>query len=295
MRIHTLDLLFQDTPGLIASHLLETGDGLALVETGPGSTLPALRAAIRAHGFDEKDVRHVLVTHIHLDHAGAAGWWARQGARVYCHPNAERHLIDPSRLMASARMVYGDAMDRLWGEMLPAPAEQVTVLQDGEILRLGGAEITAWDTPGHARHHHAFVCGDICFTGDAAGVRLGGSSYQGVTSAPPQFEPEAYDATLARLLAGEFRQIYLAHFGVVNDVRAHLEAYRVRIRQVHERMSAWVAEGRDSETTRRLHQDAEHALALSQGVTGELWQSYEKANGTAMCADGIRLCVEKSS
>lgn len=292
-RVHVLDLHFQNTPGLIAACLLETEAGLVLVETGPGSTLEALRAGIRGLGFEEKDVSHVLVTHIHLDHAGAAGWWAVQGATVCCHPNAARHLADPARLLDSARRVYGVEMDRLWGPMLPAPAERVRVLADGETLSVGGLEITAWDTPGHARHHHAYVCGDICFTGDAAGVRLGGGGYLSVTSAPPQFDPSAYEATVDRLLAGGFRQLYLAHFGLISEVRGHLEGYRARIREVHERMAGWMERGLDAEETRRLHREAERGLAASLGVTDELWESYEKANGTGMCADGIRLCIEK--
>lgn len=117
MRITTLDLLFRGTPGLIASYLVESGGEVALIETGPGSTLPRLREAIRAAGVDEAAIKKVFVTHIHLDHAGAAGWFAQNGATIYCHPSAARHLVDPSKLMDSARQVYGDQMDTLWGEM----------------------------------------------------------------------------------------------------------------------------------------------------------------------------------
>lgn len=294
MRVHTLDLRFQDTPGLIAAYLVETGSALALVETGPGSTLPALRQGIREVGFDEKDVQHVLVTHIHLDHAGAAGWWAQQGARVYCHPNAARHLVDPSRLMDSARRVYGEAMDRLWGDMLPAPQEQVTALADGETVKIGKVEFTAWDTPGHARHHHAFIAEGACFTGDVAGMRLDQSAYLSVTSAPPQFEPPAYQASLDRLLSGKFNQLYLTHFGAVADVQAHLLGYRARIEDVHQKVRQWVNEGRTAEEIRSLHEHSEQDLALASGLTAADWTLYQMGNGTAMCADGIRLYVEKN-
>ncbi|MCF7788237.1 MAG: MBL fold metallo-hydrolase [Prosthecobacter sp.] len=148
MRIHTLDLRFQGTPGLIASYLIESSGEFALIETGPGSTLETLRAAIREVGVDEAAIKKVFVTHIHLDHAGAAGWFAQHGATVYCHPNAARHLIDPSKLIDSARMVYGDLMDSLWGDMLPAPAERVVALQDNECVPLGDVEIIAWDMRG---------------------------------------------------------------------------------------------------------------------------------------------------
>src|SRR5262245_21307253 len=124
MTVHTLDLHFQNVPGIIAAYLVECGNELALTDTGPGSTLPTLRRAIQNPGLKPEAIRHVFVTHIHLDHAGAAGWFAQQGAQIYCHPNAARHLIDPAKLIASARLVYGDAMDTLWGDMLPAPSER---------------------------------------------------------------------------------------------------------------------------------------------------------------------------
>ncbi|MEZ5387641.1 MAG: MBL fold metallo-hydrolase [Prosthecobacter sp.] len=293
MRIRTLDLHFQNTPGLIASYLVESGGEHALIETGPGSTLETLRAAIRDAGVDESAIRKVFVTHIHLDHAGAAGWFAQQGATVYCHPSAARHLVDPSRLMESARMVYQDQMDALWGEMLPAPAGNVVALQDGESVRLGDVEVTAWDTPGHARHHHAFVIGDVCFTGDVAGMRLQNTNYLSVPSAPPQFDPVAYVRSVDRLIAGGFQTIYLTHFGPVHDVAAHLQAYRPRIAQVHEQVAAWLQEGVSEEENRRRFHDAEHALAMRCGLTEAQWQQCEKGNGTAMCADGIRLfCVK---
>lgn len=290
MRIHTLDLEFQGTPGVIAAYAIECGGTLALIETGPGSTLPALLAALVRGGLPAEQVRHVLVTHIHLDHAGAAGWWAEQGARVYCHPNAARHLIDPSRLMESARLVYGEKMDALWGEMRPAPADRVTVLQDNESVVIGDVTITAWDTPGHARHHHAFVAGDVCFTGDVAGMRLEESPYVSVTAAPPQFDPEAYVRSVDRLLAANFRALYLTHFGPITDVASHLAGYRERILEVHRNVRGWVEAGCAAEEIRRRYTEAEQGAAQ---LPPDLWARYQLGNPTAMCADGVRLCVEK--
>lgn len=293
MRITPIDLLFRDTPGLIASYLLESGGELALVETGPGSTLEALRQGLREKGVDERDIRKVFVTHIHLDHAGAAGWFAQNGATIYCHPNAARHLVDPSKLMSSARMVYGDQMDTLWGHMLPAPAERVVALQDGESVPLGDLQITAWDTPGHARHHHVFVTGQVCFTGDVAGMRLEASPYLSVTSAPPQFEPPAYLKSVDRLLAGNFETLYLTHFGAVQDVRTHLERYRQRIQEVHTQVAGWLAEGVDAAEVRTRYAKAELAEAMRAGASAALWERYEAGNNTSMCADGVRLFCEK--
>lgn len=294
MRVHTLDLQFQNTPGLIGAYLIETGGELALIETGPASALPLLCDGIRQHGFQPEEVRHVFVTHIHLDHAGGAGWWAQQGAQVYCHPNAARHLIDPSRLMESARMVYGEQMDTLWGEMLPAPADRVTILDDGESVSIGNLQIKAWDTPGHARHHHAFVIGDACFTGDVAGLRLDGSEYLSVTAAPPQFDPPAYIASVDRLLAADFKSLYLTHFGEITDVQHHLTRYRERIEEVHQNVRRWVAAECMPDEILHLYRESEHALATAAGMPPEDWQRHEMSNATAMCADGVRLYVEKN-
>ena len=293
MRIHTLDLRFQHIPGLIASYLVESGGEFALIETGPGSTLETLRSAIREAGVDESAVQKVFVTHIHLDHAGAAGWFAQQGATVYCHPNATRHLIDPSKLIESARMVYGDQMDSLWGEMLPAPAERVVALQDNERVKLGEVEVIAWDTPGHARHHHAFIIGDVCFTGDVAGMRLEHCRYLSVTAAPPQFDPIAYVQSIDRLAAVNFKTLYLTHFGTVEDVAWHLASYRQRVSEVYERVAAGFREGISVKENRKRYAAAEHQIAMQAGVSEELWRKGEDANVTSMCADGVRLYCEK--
>lgn len=295
MRIHTLDLQFQNTAGLIAAYLIESAGDLALIETGPGSTLEVLRAGIRGLGFDEKAIRHVFVTHVHLDHAGAAGWWAQQGAQVFCHPKAERHLVDPAKLIASAQTIYAEHMDSLWGAILPAPAERVTVLKDGERVRVGEIEIEAWETLGHARHHHAYVIGSDCFTGDVAGMRLEGSAYLSVTAAPPQFEPEAYIASVDRLAVADFERLFLTHFGAINDVSAHLASYRQRIGEVHEAVRADVAADCDEEEIRRRYNAREHAVATSQGVSEADWQRLELCNNTVMGADGVRMSIEKGA
>lgn len=295
MTVHTLDLHFQNTPGLIAAYVVETNAGLVLIETGPGSTLENLRSGLREKGLDEKAIRHVFVTHIHLDHAGAAGWWAQQGAQVFCHKQAARHLIDPSRLIESARMVYAERMDSLWGEILPAPAERVTILADEASVTVGDVTIMAWDTPGHARHHHAFVIGRACFTGDVAGMRLPGTDYLSVTAAPPQFDPVAYVASVDRLAAADFEKLYLTHFGEVTEVAAHLGSYRQRIQAVHQAVLKDHESGLSNETIRQRYHDREQALAFSLGLSEADWQRFEKSNATSMCADGVLLAIQRAA
>lgn len=292
-RIHTIDLQFQSVPGIVAAFLVEGPDGLVLIESGPGSTLPALLTGIAATGHDPAAVRDVLVTHIHLDHAGAAGWWAQQGATIHVHPLGARHLIDPSRLMDSARQVYGDALDALWGEMLPAPVDRVREVSDGEVIIAGGLAFTALDTPGHARHHHCYALGGTVFTGDVAGVRLPGCDYLSVTSAPPQFDPVAYEASIDRLLALAPERLFLTHFGEVDDPRPHLEEYRRTVDLASRFVQDRLREGFDGDSLRIAYQAFQMELAFQSNLPPEDWQRYQRANSTDMGADGIRLYWEK--
>ena len=185
VEIQTLDLNFQGVPNVIGSYIVKGETGLVMIETGPASCLGAAKAGLAKIGLQPSDIKHVLLTHIHFDHAGAAGWWASQGAHIYVHHVGARHMIDPSRLVASARRVYGDEMDTLWGELLPIDPENLTQLNDGDVITVGDLQFECLDTPGHATHHMAYKLGDICFAGDSAGVRLAGRVY--VPYGPDQF------------------------------------------------------------------------------------------------------------
>ncbi|HEU0302168.1 MAG TPA: MBL fold metallo-hydrolase, partial [Longimicrobium sp.] len=179
-------------PGFIASYLLADGDSLALVEAGPASTLDALLAGIRAAGHDPAELDHVLLTHIHLDHAAGAGHLARIAPRaaIHVHPQGAGHLADPSRLLSSAARLYGDAMEMLWGTMLPVPPGRIRTPADGEAVRIGGRTLVAVETPGHARHHYAFHDPDarLVFTGDVGGIRLRGARYVSAPTPPPDID-----------------------------------------------------------------------------------------------------------
>jgi len=231
MDIQILDTHFQGMAQVTAVYLLVGPEGPVLIETGPGSTLPAVIGALAAQGFRPRDIKHVLLTHIHLDHAGAAGWWARQGAQIYVHHVGAPHLIDPSKLLASATRIYGDRMDTLWGEFLSAPAGKVTPLYDGDVIEAGGMTFTALDTPGHAYHHHTYLLTDdngrrIAFTGDAAGVRLPQFDVVDLPAPPPEFHLETWLGTLDRLEAAAAGVIYPTHFGPIHDIHGHLSQLR---------------------------------------------------------------------
>lgn len=290
MQVRALDLRFRQTPGLIAAWLLESGNEKALIETGPASTLPRLLEALAEAGTSPAEIRRVFITHVHLDHSGAAGWWAGQGAQVYCHPRAQRHLIEPSRLLVGSRAVYGDQMESLWGTTQAADAERVTVLQDGESVQVGQVTVTALDTPGHARHHHAYAVADVCFTGDVAGMRLEDSDYLSVTSAPPQFELAPYLDSIRRLRAMGFSRLCLTHFGEVSQVETHLTRYAERVQEMA--TLALACRDLDPDAWRAQYAAIEREQARRDLVSEADWQRLELTNSTAMSADGLRLWAE---
>ena len=212
---HLIDLQFQEKPGVIASYAFDTGDGLALVDTGPTSTLPALEDGLRGLGASLGDVRHVLITHIHFDHAGAAGRILDEvrGARVYVHERGAGHLARPERLVASATQIYGDQMDRLWGEMRPIDPDRMTVLSGDEFWKMGREEVRALYTPGHAVHHLAYHLGDDLYGGDVAGIRLSEAQTPRGPTPPPDINLEDWRQSIERLRGVDARQIHLPHFG----------------------------------------------------------------------------------
>jgi glyoxylase-like metal-dependent hydrolase (beta-lactamase superfamily II) len=220
-------------PGFIASYLLADGDDLALVEAGPASTRDVLLAGIRAAGHDPAALTHVLLTHIHLDHAAGAGQLAQLAPRavVHVHPRGAPHLEDPSRLLASASRLYGDRMQEMWGTMLPVDPARIRVLQDGETVRVGGRTLAALETPGHAAHHLAFHDPDagLVFTGDVGGIRLDGARHVRPPTPPPEVDTRAWLASIDKLRAARPRMLLPTHFGGITDVEWHLDDLAARL------------------------------------------------------------------
>jgi len=287
MKIHTLDLDFQGLPNTIASYLVEGPEGPVLIETGPGSTLPNLLANLNRHGYTPADVSHVLVTHIHLDHAGAAGWLATQGATIYVHHFGARHLVDPGKLLASASRIYGDRMDSLWGEMVPAPAEQVVALHDGDQFEAAGLTFTALETPGHARHHHVFQVGSVGFAGDTAGIRLPESPFIDIPAPPPEFDREAWLVSLKRLRQVDFERIYPTHFGPVDDVADHLDRMALLVNEATEWIRAQLEAGLSRDQLVAAYENWTRERGSAAGVDVNTMKRYEMANPLYMSVDGI--------
>ena len=293
MRIETIDLHFQGTSHVIAAFLVLGPDGPVLIETGPESTLPALLEGLERHDVAPADVRDVLVTHIHLDHAGAAGWWAQQGSRVHVHPVGAPHLVDPSKLLGSAGRIYGERMATLWGTVRPAPVERVIAVEDGAVLEVGGLRITALDTPGHAYHHHVYLLDDVAFTGDAAGILLPGNRWIDLPAPPPEFHLERWRATLARLRECAPSTLYRTHFGASQDVEKEL----VEFEEVMEQGVAWIDEmrvaGLDRAAMAAEFTGRMRARALGSGSVEDDLRAYELANPRIMSVDGIARYLRK--
>jgi len=283
-------LNYQGHQQATAAYLLEGPAGPILIETGPASTLDNLLAALAERGYQPADIRHLIVTHIHLDHAGAAGWWAQQGTQVYVHHVGAPHLVDPSRLLASAGRIYGDQMEKLWGQVLPAPAQQVTALVDGDQLRLAGLTLTALDTPGHAWHHHTIRVEDIAFTGDAAGVRLPATTWVSVPAPPPEFKLEIWLQTVDRLEAQGFKALYLTHFGPLDGadaVKEHFARLRRQLRLTTEFVRAELEQGSDRDVIVARYQQWNAEQARLGGVSRDAYLSHSAANPEYMSVDGI--------
>jgi glyoxylase-like metal-dependent hydrolase (beta-lactamase superfamily II) len=229
MMIHVLDTRHLGRTGIIAATLLETEDGPVLFDTGPESTFDNVTVALSKLGCEPRNVRHVFLSHIHFDHAGAAWRFAELGATIYVHPRGAPHLIDPRKLVASATRLYGDDMDRLWGKFSAIDSEHVRVLENDDVVRIAPFEIRAIATPGHASHHHVYHWNDTVFGGDVAGVRLGGGP-PAPPFVPPELDIEAWCESIAKIRALKPAKLYLPHFGLVaGDIGAHLDALEERV------------------------------------------------------------------
>jgi glyoxylase-like metal-dependent hydrolase (beta-lactamase superfamily II) len=236
--VEPIDLRHQ-ADGIVACYLLDTEDGPALFDCGPTSCIPALKDGLAKRGVELHDVRHLLLSHIHLDHAGAAGVLVREhpGLQVHVSEVGAPHLIDPSRLDASARRLYGDAFDQLWGELAPIPEENVHDVGD----RVVG--LACFPTPGHAGHHVSYVDAEgTLYAGDAAGVRLTGGRFVMPPCPPPELDLEAWERTIVEMEHRAPARLALIHFGVFDDVEPHLSSLRETLGRWGERVEDGIDE-----------------------------------------------------
>lgn len=279
-----IDLQFRGSPRVIATALLNGPGGLTLIDPGPTSCLPALEAGLRDRGLTLRDVRTLLLTHIHLDHAGAAGTIVERvpAVRVYVHERGAPHMIDPEKLLASVTRLYGDQMDALWGAFLPVPASQVTVLRGGERLEISGTSMQVAYTPGHAKHHVSFLDEGtgMAYVGDTAGLRISGD-YLMAPTPPPDIDIEAWQASLDVIDAWQPVSLFLTHFGPITPARAHLARFRTTLTAQAELVrDALKAGGSEEQQIQafvdRLRQDARRALPEREAKATELAAPFDQ-------------------
>jgi glyoxylase-like metal-dependent hydrolase (beta-lactamase superfamily II) len=273
-RLDSIDLDFLGLEQEIGAYVVDTADGPALFDCGPASTLENLRAGLAEHGLAAGDLRHLLLSHIHLDHAGAAGALVRENPQltVWVSPIGMPHLADPTKLVTSSRRLFPN-FDELWGPVIPVPQES---------MRAAEGDIFGWEafpTPGHASHHVAFLRDGTLLAGDAAGVRIPPSDYVQPVAPPPDIDLDAWRRTIDEIERRAPERLALVHFGVVDDVAEHLD----RLRASLERWSGWVRDGLDED----------EFVAAARADVGEDAERYSVVFSFAMSYAGLKRYFDR--
>src|SRR5580765_1428646 len=265
-----IDLHHQGYERTIASYVLDTDDGPAIFDCGPTTTIDALKAGLAQQGLALADVRHLLLSHIHLDHAGAAGVLVREHPtlRVHVSEIGAPHVVDPSRLERSARRLYGDDFDTLWGELAPVPEANVEVVGDSVVGLL------CFPSPGHASHHVCYLHADgTLYAGDAVGVRIQPSRYVMPVSPPPDIDVEGWFRTFEEIERRQPQRLALVHFGVAESPSEHLALVRAELERWASRedldQDAWIEAAREPLVAAVGEDEAGHWERAAP-----LWQSY---------------------
>lgn len=244
-----VDLEYLGVPQVIATAVLGGKGHVALVDPGPAVALPTLEKQLAGLGLGLDDVTALVLTHIHLDHAGATGTIVarRPGTTVFVHERGARHMVDPAKLLDSATRLYGDDMDRLWGEFLAVPAANVRPLAGGEVIEAGGRELAVAYTPGHASHHVSYFDAEsrIAFCGDTAGGRIGSARYVMPPTPPPDIDLDLWKASLSTIRSWRPERLFLTHFGPSDHPEAHLDELATRLDRVAAIAREAIAAGSD--------------------------------------------------
>jgi glyoxylase-like metal-dependent hydrolase (beta-lactamase superfamily II) len=290
------DLEFQGIRRIIAAALLHGPGGITIVDPGPATTLPVLERRLASMGATLRDVTALFITHIHLDHAGATGTLLRRNPhiRVYVHKIGAPHMVDPSKLLASAGRLYGGEMERLWGEVAPVPASALVALEGGERLQAGGR---TWDvayTPGHASHHVSYFSPDagIAFVGDTAGVQVVPGGYVLPPTPPPDIDLPLWIKSLETIEHWHPHTLFLTHFGPSDAVTAHLAELRDHILLVERLAHQALAESPDDSSREAWFTD-QLRREMGRGASDADVRAYEMAGRFDLNWRGIARYVSK--
>ena len=271
MTLEPIDLFHQGFDRIVGVYLVETDDGLGLFDCGPSSTLDALKAGLAARGLTVQDISHLLLSHIHFDHAGAAGTLVREhpGLRVHVSEIGAPHIVDPSRLERSARRLYGEAFDELWGALEPVPEENIEVVGDHVV----GLEV--FPTPGHASHHVSYLHRDgTLHAGDAVGVRIQPGRYVFPAAPPPDIDLEGWDRTFRAIEERRPARFAMTHFGVAEDTEDHLARMREELAKAAERVRSGMSQEEFMAACRADVLASDEGDVSYYERAGPVWQTY---------------------
>ncbi len=285
-----VDLDFQGRQRVIATAVLQGPRGVALVDPGPSTCLDTLRSSLEHHGIGIGDLTALLLTHIHLDHAGATGSLLTENPdiAVYVHELGAPHVVDPAKLLASAGRLYGDDMERLWGEVLPVPESNVRLLQGGERISVADRELEVAYIPGHASHHVGYFDrpSGVAFVGDTAGIRTGTELFAMPPTPPPDIDPEKWEQSIGLIREWRPATLFMTHFGPHEDVDAHLDVFLRHLDAMKELARTSLSlEGDDNQRMNAFA--AEMRLHLQRHVSPAEAALYDYAAPLTLCWLGL--------
>ena len=294
-----VDLRFLGKPGIIATAILHGPAGVALIDPGPSSSLEHLRAALQQKGFSVADIRQLLLTHIHLDHAGASGSLVRENPaiEVFVHDRGAPHMANPERLLQSAGRLYGEDMGRLWGEFLPVPTANLRVLNGGESITAGGRQLQTAYTPGHASHHVSYYdrASGVAFVGDTAGIRREGGSYVMPPTPPPDVDLEGWRQSEARIIEWSPDTLFLTHFGPFHGARLQFQQLRDNIEDWSRIVQRLIADPSLDEPERQRRFVDQAGLMLRRAVGDAEADQYSRAGRLDYSWQGLARYWRKKS
>lgn len=292
-----IDVEYLGQSRYIACALLE-GDSPVIIDPGPTVSLPALEQGLRRAGLSVDDLAGVLLTHIHLDHAGASGTLVKRNPRltVYVHRRGARHMIEPGRLLRSAERLYGDQMDALWGDFLAVPEDNVRPLEGGETLELAGRRIEVAYTPGHASHHVSYLdtSNGTAFVGDTAGIRIFDNAFVLPVTPPPDIDLEAWETSLGKIEAWNPERLFVTHFGPSHAVGEHLAEFRERLAEWANTVRGGLASDVNNDTCVETFTDAV-LEQLTAGVPPNEIPLYQQGGAPEMSWRGLARYWTKKS
>ncbi|MBL0690909.1 MAG: MBL fold metallo-hydrolase [SAR324 cluster bacterium] len=281
-----LDVSIRNQAKTIGSYLIRSGDRNILIDCGPESQFNNLEQQLKKLSLSPQDITDVLLTHIHLDHAGAAWRFAELGANIYLHPIGQIHMIDPSRFLASAKMIYEDTMD-IWGDLKPIAPNKLRVVEDNQVLKIGNLSIEALFTPGHAKHHISWMIDDHIFSGDICGCRFPNGGPVVAPTPPPDLDFILWEKSIKIIQQKKPKALCLTHYGIFTDVDAHLAKLREDLVFI-EKFSKQLADKKIDLASigQNTPPEIENAL-LAQTKVGELYDFYQVMAPTWMNVQGM--------